>query len=308
MLLTVSCDSLLYPISKPAISLLYYDRINETCIVEIKNNSESGLIYYTTDESDLSNTVRGYYYQPSTYTYNSVTYEGISVGIGKTVKAAIYEGNSIKSKNATLKLDKSTIPVTKAPTVSAIFKADTDGKLIVQFQENSNSEVYYTVDGTNPTVRSTKYAPVALLDSNNNWRTGILVQTGTILKAFSISPNKIDSEIISYKAESVPDQDEIMIKNHGLLADNEQYHIIEISIEGPFVIRWTDSSSKITQSSKRYTPKYYMGADGVLHKGILIKKSKTLKAAAFDQEGYKISEQSLTVISKDSIEDLLKTQ
>lgn len=285
LVFAVGCDSFLYPIVKPSISLVYYDRKNEMCIVEIKNNSTSGSIRYTIDGSSLSDNNMGSYYSPSTYKYNGVSYSGIRVKIGTTVNAAIMDESKIKSRSTSLSLDKTSIPKSQTPKVQAVYHASSTSDYIVCFQTLSNSDIYYTVDGSTPTDSSTKYEPVEIMDQSGSRRTGILVPEGTVLKAFSLAPNKQDSEVITYTAGIISDSTGPVITDHGLLHGNEQYHIVEISIDGPYVIRWTDDNSSVSLNSERYSPRYYLGADEKQYKGILVKKYNTVKAAGFDQNG-----------------------
>lgn len=153
-----------------------FDPATETAVeagdkVTISCDTDGASIYYTTDETDPTE---------SSTLYDAST--GIIVNEAMTIKAiAVKEGlenSEIASATYTIKK-----PVVATPTFDPESGEVEKGRTIYIFCETVGAKIYYTTDNTTPNVESTLY------------EAGVIVDKAMTIKAIAVAEGYNDSEV-----------------------------------------------------------------------------------------------------------------
>ncbi len=119
-------------------------------------------------------------------TVATISSSGVLTGINPgTTTVYCLVNNSVKSNNAIVNVDKATLSLSVTPDDCLIQK----GTEISLMPNNLNAQIYYTLDGSNPTKRSAQYY------------NPIKIERSCTLRAFATLNNYYDSSVLSQEYE-----------------------------------------------------------------------------------------------------------
>lgn len=214
--------------------------------VKLATTTEDAAIYYTLDGSAPT---------AESKTYDAET--GIDLTATTTIKAiAVKEG---MTDSAVAEFTYTRVDTVAAPTATPASGTAFDNTLTVTLTAETGAKIYYTLDGTAPTIESTLYDKA------------ITLTTTTTIKAIAVKEGKADSAVanFTYTKRGKVATPEGISQYGETFADYNQI-VLTCETEGA-AIYYTLDGSEPTQSSLR-------AVDGV---PFLIDKSCKVRAKAF---------------------------
>ena len=253
---------------------------NSKHIISMTDSSWSGEIYYCVGDEEFS-TSELVLYEPEAYVGSDMkTYKGVLIDVGEKVSAVSYkEVNDVEycSGISEFVVNKWTITLTDYGQM-----LNDNSKHIVVIEDVAGGDIYYTVDGTVPTVMSNKYVPELYQDKNMKSHRGILIEEGKTVSAISIKDKsgELTSYLVSKKIESY--NWEITITNRGnYLEDTSKYLIsMSVSMRECDIYYSIDGKTPNSQSYK-YIPQKYNCEDSKEYEGVLVPKGVIVKAISY---------------------------
>lgn len=195
------------------------------------------------------------------------------------------------------------IPEEKLETPTIEVMGKTTSGYIVSLSSAKGTEIYYTLDGTDPFSGNSYINPYTYSetksshDFQNTQKVGIIVPDGDVIKAITRGGDYIDSDIVSlYPNDTMlPKTSRPAIIDHGHYINDRSKKIIEITGESGCTFAYTASDTLPWSFSNSYIEGTYQGTDGNIYKGMLFDTGILLKTISM-KDGYMPSEPVLTDI------------
>lgn len=277
----------------------YYAKDAGYHVVSIDCATSDTTIYYSTDDSTPTNSSQSYSKNYSMYeTVKFGARRGILVPLGTTVKAiGTADGYWNSDVTSMAIMDESLTIATPVITDCGAYSGDSSFHVINISCSTPHSAIYYSLGADSDPSKRLYYYPATYHQTKSGSQQGILVPTGSVLKAIGVGNGYNDSEIAVFTVEGkVPRVATPEITNHGEMSqysDSESLVSIECDTAGA-VIHYTLDGTSPDAGSPVYSPGRYQAADGSYVMGIRVAKGSTVKAMAI-QSGFTDSK----VTSKD---------
>ena len=189
----------------------------------------------------------------------------------------------------------------ESPTIEVMGKT-TSGYIVSLYSANG-TEIYYTLDGSDPFSGNSNINPYTYTETKsshvfqNTQKVGIIVPDGDVIKAITRGGDYLDSDIASlYPNDTMlPKTSPPAIIDHGHYINDRSKKIIEITGESGCTFAYTTSDKLPWSFSNTYIEGTYQGTDGKTYKGMLFDTGILLKTISM-KDGYMPSEPVLTDI------------
>ncbi len=258
-----------------------YETDSTQHIVSLFDYEWSGDIYYTLDNSEPTKDSKKY--DPVQYkNQDSISYNGILVQEGQTIKAVSFKNSNVDNSLVAVK----TIDVTPWDITivdNGVYKNDKTMRIISIVDSKWNGDIFYTYDGAEPSNSSLRYEASELVGSDSISYQGVLIPEGETVRACSLKTiGEVEKQSSIEELTTSIDTWNIEIIDYGQDFDDGSKHIIGIQDnEKAGKIYYTLNDSVPDSTANEYSPLKYKGNDSKYYEGLLVEEGQTVKAVSY---------------------------
>lgn len=280
-------ESAIYTLSAftPVVSFAgeYSEYSNRYVIVTLTSASEDIEIYYTTDGKDPEKSGTKYS-KTSRFYVNGEYFYGVRMDSGSTLKAvAKKEDRYTPVVEEVIYHSSSFAPVS---SLVGLCKDDITKAVITLTSPDEEAEIYYALGiATDPKTDGTLYTESEYTDTDGNTISGILIESGKIIRAVAKNSKGRYSSELKTEVKGIYESP-VRITETGILKSDEGKQIIKLShVDSTATIFYTTDGTDPKEKGTQYTEESYEEKDGGNVSGILIQSGRTLKAVAKNNNG-----------------------
>ena len=245
-------------------------------LIEIGCNDSSDTIYYTTDGS--TPTKNSSCYSASSFTnVSGNNFDSILVPAGTSLKVVAY------NKDTYSDVVSYSLPSTvNSPNVAygGQYIFDWSKRLVQINCDVSAAIIYYTTDGSTPTINSNSYSASSYANIYGNTLSSITVPAGSTLKAVAYY-NSTYSEVLTYSVPSAISMP--VVTDRGQYGEDKTKWLVQLSCNDPsLTINYTTDGSTPKMESSKYNASSYTNVLGDSYESICVPTGSTLKVITFD--------------------------
>ena len=267
-------------------------------IIELSSSDSHAQIFYTTDGTEPA---KGTLYEPTLFTNTSgEIFPGILVKPSTSLRVVAVNG--LLTSPELLEMIYSTSSWAPGFRREGVSYTDSGSQVISLSSSDSSASIYYTTDGSDP-KSGTLYSASSLYVSEDETAEGILVQTGSTIRAVAKKDDSYSDEtdfLVRSTASWTP-----TITYYGPSSETDGKEVVAVSIpsyySGCAIYYTTDGSDPVNGTF--YEPsscKYYTGGSTTSSNyGILVDYGSTVKVVALTEDSYSAVAEKTIDYSKD---------